>query len=336
MPLFDEMRRRIVDAFSKNDGIKERPSVVLDELEKNAARLNAAERSRAMEHIKAYSNMYHLGRHNEPIPQDVRERIQTLDKRMGRLNTVDESRAVVERLGGPPSRAKVLEAVERSQKDLGLNHHRAFAVSQPALAEETVIERSPQAIGVGIGIGGRKRGHALSQAEEGKANYQLAAVHSIAQLEGDFEKNAALLEKTHAKIAAANPKLSPNDSWQIAENMVATKIETGEWPKNAVSDEERNRKARNAAIDALTHKFGDENFNLSHGDLKLLEETQQKVAVKNPGLSPKDSWDTAESMVTTKLKTGEWPKNDEERATGRKIKSAEKASAQSVGMGLTP
>lgn len=117
MPMLDEARRRIRDYFSHDEQITVRPAIAIQEIAANLSSMTAKERSRNVEHIKAYADLYYQGRHNENVPGDVREQLRFLERRTERLNTVDAARAIVEMYGGPPSRETVIESLERSEKE---------------------------------------------------------------------------------------------------------------------------------------------------------------------------------------------------------------------------
>lgn len=117
MPLLDEARRRIRDYFSYDEEISVRPSQALRDIEPNLGNMTATERTRAVEHIKAYSDLYYQGRHNERVPEDVSIRLRNLEHHAERLNTVDAARQIVKAYGGPPTRETVLDALDRSYKE---------------------------------------------------------------------------------------------------------------------------------------------------------------------------------------------------------------------------
>jgi hypothetical protein len=138
MPLLDNMRRWIKDQREHDEQITIRPSKSLDVIEQNLLEMNAAERNRSVEHIKAYADLYYQGRHNEAVPVEIRERVHNLETRAIRLNTVDAAREVVAKYGGPPTEATVQESLERSYKEREHDWSHSYA----HVAKDSVVRPS--------------------------------------------------------------------------------------------------------------------------------------------------------------------------------------------------
>lgn len=122
------------------------PKESIAAVESDLARLTPTERSKLIEHVKAYANLYYQGRHNVAVPEDVRARVGALERRAVRLNTVDAAREIVAKYGGPPTRQTVIESLERSQKEW-LGKQAKPAPHKAAAAQQQKSE------GVSAGVG---------------------------------------------------------------------------------------------------------------------------------------------------------------------------------------
>ena len=92
----------------------------------------------AVEYIKQYANANYMGRHNHAIPREVVQRVNELETRARRLDTVDQARAFLEKYG-PPEKALTtfLAKSERAQK----TH---FETTQIAPAKQVRQQRANQ------------------------------------------------------------------------------------------------------------------------------------------------------------------------------------------------
>jgi hypothetical protein len=116
MSLFRDAKRWVKDRFSHDDGITVTPKVSIHHAEKYLGQMNATERERTLKHLQAYSTLYYQGRHNEKVPFEVRTKLQAMERRIERLNTVDQARKIVEQYGGPPTRQTVMDSLTRTAK----------------------------------------------------------------------------------------------------------------------------------------------------------------------------------------------------------------------------
>ena len=114
---FEAAKRWLTDQFASDPQITQRPKLVLDRIEQALPDIPAGQRTQAVEYVKQYANAYYLGRHNHTIPQEVVQRVNELETRARRLDTVDQARAFLEKYG-PPERALAtfMAQSERAQK----------------------------------------------------------------------------------------------------------------------------------------------------------------------------------------------------------------------------
>ena len=114
---FEAAKRWVKDQFASDNQITQRPKQVLDGIERALPDIPAGQRMQSVEYIKQYANAYYLGRHNHSIPQEVVQRVNELETRARRLDTVDHARAFLEKYG-PPERAlaNFVAQSERAEK----------------------------------------------------------------------------------------------------------------------------------------------------------------------------------------------------------------------------
>lgn len=133
MPFLQDTRRWIKDQFSHDEMITISPKKLLPDIENNLDKLTPKERTRMVQHIQAYSDLYYVGRHKETIPDEVREQLRTLERRTERLNTVDEARRILHQYGGPPTRTTVQDSLDRSYKERA----KEFSFTTPPVPAKT-------------------------------------------------------------------------------------------------------------------------------------------------------------------------------------------------------
>jgi hypothetical protein len=146
MSLLRDANRWLKDRFSHDDGITVTPKVSIRHAEKHLGQMNATERERTLKHLKAYSDLYYQGRHNESVPYEVRSKLQAMERRIERLNTVDQARKIVQQYGGPPTRQTVMDSITRTakqqveeykQKQAAAKQQQSFRQSQRVQAPAT-------------------------------------------------------------------------------------------------------------------------------------------------------------------------------------------------------
>lgn len=104
MPILDDARRWLVDRAQKNDeAITITPKESLRGVDQKLLHMSAPERERTINHLKAYADLYYVGRHNEPVPADVQASLKNLETRSEKLAIVDQAKVVLAQYGGPPS-----------------------------------------------------------------------------------------------------------------------------------------------------------------------------------------------------------------------------------------
>jgi len=101
---FEAAKRWVKDQFASDPQITQRPKPVLDRIEQALPDITSGQRMQAVEYIKQYANAYYVRRHNHAIPQEIVQRVNELETRARRLDTVDQARAFLEKYG-PPERA---------------------------------------------------------------------------------------------------------------------------------------------------------------------------------------------------------------------------------------
>lgn len=111
MPTLSDARRWFKDQFSHDEQISGSPKPIIREAEKRLDKMNSAERTRTITHLRAYADLYYQGRHNENVPTEVQTKFQQMQQRIDRLNSVDKARQIVQQYGGPPTKQTVLDSL---------------------------------------------------------------------------------------------------------------------------------------------------------------------------------------------------------------------------------
>jgi hypothetical protein len=91
MPTLSDARRWFKDQFSHDEQISGSPKPIIREAEKRLDKMNSAERTRTITHLRAYADLYYQGRHNENVPTEVQTKFQQMQQRIDRLNSVDKA-----------------------------------------------------------------------------------------------------------------------------------------------------------------------------------------------------------------------------------------------------
>jgi hypothetical protein len=131
-----DARRWLKDQSSYDEHITVSPKTSIREAEKHLSRMNGDERTRTLNHLKAYADLYYHGRHNENVPVEVRGRLQNLDRWVDRLNTVDRARQIVAQYGGPPTKQTFLDSLSRTYKQRVVEEYNRQHAAQHAPAQE--------------------------------------------------------------------------------------------------------------------------------------------------------------------------------------------------------
>lgn len=144
---FEAAKRWIKDQFASDAQITQRPKPVMERIEQALPDIPAGQRMQAVEYIKQYANAYYLGRHNHAIPREVVQRVNELEVRARRLDTVDQARAYLEKYG-PPERALAafVAQSQRAQK----THFEAAHIAPAKQARQQRENQQQHAAGMAI------------------------------------------------------------------------------------------------------------------------------------------------------------------------------------------
>jgi hypothetical protein len=114
MGMLDNARRWMNDRTTSDENIQGTPKEKIRELSEALPRLTAEERSRSLEHVKAYTDYYYAGHQREQVPPEIRQQVNAIHKEANRLAVVDQAREVLQKYGGPPTRETLVNSLERS------------------------------------------------------------------------------------------------------------------------------------------------------------------------------------------------------------------------------
>jgi hypothetical protein len=137
MGMLASTRRWMHDRMTSDENISGTPKEKINDLNQALPQLTPEERSRNLQHLRAYVDYYHWGHQREAVPVATQRSFDALLKEAHRLNAVDQARTILYQHGGPPTRETVTTSLERSSQQREKQLAQAVQNGTPPIQQTT-------------------------------------------------------------------------------------------------------------------------------------------------------------------------------------------------------